>query len=37
MRSTHLVLPLALVSLLACQADDPVSPTTPAPSLGATN
>src|SRR6476469_4407507 len=38
MRRTHLVLPLALVTLLACQAaDDPVSPTTSAPSLGAVN
>ena len=43
MRRTRLVLPLALASLLACQpADDPsaapnpVSPATPAPSLGAT-
>lgn len=38
MRRTHLVLPLALVTLMACQsADDPVAPTTTAPSLGATN
>ena len=43
MRRTRLVLPLALATLLACQpADDPsaapnpVSPATPAPSLGAT-
>jgi hypothetical protein len=46
MRRAHLVLPLAtaFASLLACQtsddpsaAPDPVSPATPAPSLGATN
>ncbi len=44
MRRAHLVLPLALTTLLACQAGDdsstptdPVSPATPAPSLGATN
>ena len=38
MRRAHLVLPLAFAILPACQAgDDPVSPTTPAPSLGATN
>jgi hypothetical protein len=43
MRRTHLVLPLALTTLLACQpADDPsaapnpVFPATPLPSLGAT-
>jgi hypothetical protein len=43
MRRTGLVLPLALAALLACQAADepsaapnPVSPATPAPSLGAT-
>ena len=36
MRRTEL-LPLALVTLMACQSDDPVSPTTSAPSLGATN
>jgi hypothetical protein len=43
MRRTHLVLPLALTTLLACQpADDPsaaphpVFPATPVPSLGAT-
>ena len=38
MRRAHLVLPLAFAILPACQAgDDPVSPTTPVPSLGATN
>ena len=44
MRRAHLVLPLALATLLACQptddpatAPDPASPATPAPSLGATN
>jgi hypothetical protein len=42
MRPADLVLPFALATLLACQptddpsaASDPVSPTTPAPSLGA--
>ena len=44
MHRAHLVLPLALATLLACQPTDdpstapgPVSPATPAPSLGATN
>jgi hypothetical protein len=42
MRRAHLALPLALVTLLACQATDdpstsgdPVSPASPAPSFGA--
>ena len=44
MRRAHLVLPLALATLLACQtgddpstSSDPVSPPAPAPNLGATN
>ena len=44
MHRAHLVLPLALAMLLACQAGDdpstapdPAAPATPAPSLGATN